>query len=582
MISAVLMQFPAFGLEVRVTDSENGKPLAGAKVISQGVTNITDGAGRAMGQGPEVIVTKSGYAPMKGTTSEFKLLPAEKLSGRVIDTSGKPVSGAAITVIVPGPLTGARFAVEDFPVTSDAEGKWMCDFVPKGSAYVRLEFSHPDFDWPEQSISLPTAELKVYRLGTVSGRVLDDSGQTLSGALVVLGSEHTIQDEPATRTGQDGKFAFPRQRPQKRLIGIDADGWAPTMEMIGTNFAPIEVRLNRGKPWRFQVEDDSRRPLAAVKASVAELKGTNRGVWYYWDRTWETDASGSFVWTNGPHEPCAWNFSKAGLMTQRYRTFNPSNEAIRIRLGPTFSITGTVVDATTGKPIPEFVASSRFASTQRFSTAGPWQERQRKAFSGGNFNLSYEEPLLAGSAQMHDWQFRVEADGYEPAVSRVVRDAERGTNLIFELKPQPAPQITLPAPSGKQRVTAALALQPTNAAPGETVMVFIKARIAEGHWIYALDESGSENMPTRIEAKLPRLIGQDGPWRGPEPKLKADGTRTIAGEALFASRLMVQSYARAGKDKLQFKLEFQVCNELLCWPPESIDMEAELEIVKPR
>lgn len=584
-VGALAIGLPLFALEVRVFDDETGRPLPNAIVISKGITNTTDAMGRAAANGPKVIVRKSGYAPMKMDTSgnaDFKLAPAETLRGRVIDGGGNPVAGAAITVVVPGPLSGPRFAVEDFPVTSDAEGRWTCDFVPKDSAYVRLEFSHPDFEWPEQSISLPTAELKVTRVGTVSGRVLDESGLPVSGARVILGSDYSIQDEPATRTDAAGKFGFARQRPQKRLIGIDAEGWAPMIASVDTNLAPVEVRLEKGRPWRFRVEDQSGKPLAGVKASVAELKGTNRGVWYYWDRTWETDASGRFVWTNGPDQPCAWNFSTAGLMAQRYRTFNPSNEEVRIRLGPAFSITGTVVDATTGRPVPEFMANGRFASTQKSSTPGPWYERNRKAFRGGKFSLSYEEPLLVGSAQMHDWQFRVEADGYEPGVSRVVRDAERGTNIVFELKPQTAPQITVAAPSGKQRVTAAVMLQPTNAAPGETVMVFIKVRIAEGHWIYALDKSGSENVPTRIEAKLARLIGQDGPWRGPEPKVKPDGARTIGGEALFSTRLMVEAYARPAKHKLEFKVEFQVCNELLCWPPASIDMETELEVVKAR
>ncbi|HTD86680.1 MAG TPA: protein-disulfide reductase DsbD domain-containing protein, partial [Candidatus Binatia bacterium] len=216
------------------------------------------------------------------------------------------------------------------------------------------------------------------------------------------------------------------------------------------------------------------------------------------------------------------------------------------------------------------------------SQPGTWYDWQRKTFRDGKFSVDYEQTLFGGAGPMHDWQFRVEADGYEPAVSRVIRDAERGTNIAFELKPQAAPRIDATAPSEKKRVTAALALQPASAAPGETVTAFIKVRIAEGHWIYALDKSGSENLPTRIEAKLPREIEQDGPWRGPEPKLKPDGARTIAGEVLFSSRFLIEGYARQAKHKLPFKFEFQVCNDLLCWPPETIDIEAELEVVKPR
>ncbi|HKQ39205.1 MAG TPA: hypothetical protein VJ063_14100 [Verrucomicrobiae bacterium] len=573
-----------FGVEVHVVDRETGRPIAGASVISKGVTNTTDVVGRASADGPNVMVHKRGYAPMKmetRTNAEFRLVLAETLRGRAIDGSGNPVAGGTITVIVPGPLSGTRFAVEDFPVTSDAEGRWVCEFVPKDSAYVRLEFSHPDFEWPEQNVSLPAAELKVYRVGTISGRVLNDSGEPVTGATVVLGDEHFVQDEPVRRTDTAGKFAFSRQRPQRRLIGIDAEGWAPTIEVVNTNFSPVEVRLQKGKPWRFRVEDEAGQALAGVNASVAELEGPNGSRWFYWDRTWKTDVQGTFIWTNAPDRTCTWNFSKIGYMGRSHLQFKPSDGETAVKLGPAFRVTGVVLDAATQKPIPAFILNGRYVQPPPHSP-GTWYDHERKTFRHGEFSLDYERTLYGGSGPMHDWQFRVEADGYEPAVSRVIRDAERGTNIVFELKRQATPQIQVTAPTGKQRVTAVIALQPANVAPGETVTVFIKARIAEGHWIYSLEKSGSENSATRIEGKLPRDIQQEGPWRGPEPKLKADGARTIAGEALFSCRLLAGGYSRPAKHKLQFKFEFQVCNDLVCWPPESIDMEAELEVVKPR
>jgi hypothetical protein len=148
------------------------------------------------------------------------------------------------------------------------------------------------------------------------------------------------------------------------------------------------------------------------------------------------------------------------------------------------------------------------------------------------------------------------------------------------LKRRAAPQIHVPAPSGKTRVTAGIALQPATVAPGETFTVFIKARVADGHWIYAMEDSGSENAPTDIEATVPRVIKADAPWHSPQPKIQADESRTLAEELLFSRAYLVDGYAQPQKHKLRFKLEFQVCNELVCWPPESIDMEAELEVVK--
>lgn len=269
-------------------------------------------------------------------------------------------------------------------------------------------------------------------------------------------------------------------------------------------------------------------------------------------------------------------------MGRRHLQLHPGSNEVVVKLGPAFSLTGTVVDATNGQPIPEFVLNGRYVQAHPSASPGTWYDWNRKPFLDGKFNVYYEEPLHGGSGQMHDWQFRVEADGYEPGLSRVVRDDERGTNIVFQLVPSPVPQMSVEKPAGKTRVTAAAAVQPAKVAAGETVTVFARARIAEGHWIYALEDSGSENMPTSIDATLPSALEPDGPWRSPVPKTHPDGSRAFAETVLFQRRYLVEGDAKPAKHKLRFKLGFQVCNEALCWPPEAIDIETELEIVNRR
>jgi len=192
---------------------------------------------------------------------------------------------------------------------------------------------------------------------------------------------------------------------------------------------------------------------------------------------------------------------------------------------------------------------------------------------------NYEDPLLSGTADMHDWQFRIEADGYEPAVSRLVRDEERGARLNFQLQPRPLPEMIVPAPTGTKRVTASVAVQPRTVRRGETLTLFVKARIAPGHHIYALEDSGCSNLPTSLDATLRGVITPDGPWHGPEPKQHDDGSRTLTGEVLFKRHFLVESGAGGKTHKLPATLRFQVCNEALCWPPETITLETEFEVV---
>jgi hypothetical protein len=272
-------------------------------------------------------------------------------------------------------------------------------------------------------------------------------------------------------------------------------------------------------------------------------------------------------------------------MTLSRHSLNPSAEEQVVRLGPIFRASGRVTDAASGQPVTEFVVTPRFAQTFTVSTTvrtnfGSWYEHNRKKFTGGEFDLSYSYPLLSGSRNMHDWQFRVEADGYEPNVSRLVRDEERGLQLDFKLAPQPLPEITVPTPAGTKRVTAGAVMYPSVAQPGDTVTLFVKARVAEGHHIYALEDSGSKNLPTTLEAKpsAPGLTS-DGPWRGPVPKLEDNGSRIYTGELFFRQVLLVDSSrARPGSYNVPVQLRFQVCNEALCWPPETISLETTLEV----
>jgi hypothetical protein len=123
-------------------------------------------------------------------------------------------------------------------------------------------------------------------------------------------------------------------------------------------------------------------------------------------------------------------------------------------------------------------------------------------------------------------------------------------------------------------------IQPALAAPGDTVTLFIKVRIAPGCWIYALDNSGSVNLPTSFETAPTSLILPSGGWVGPEPKAKEGSSRIHSGEALFQRRFIVERESAAGQAKVALELKYQVCNEALCWPPETKSLEASFTIRK--
>ena len=609
MASSVLVS----ALELRLLDGMTGQPLKDATVVWRLGTNeagtlSADANGRveislpATGSNPvRIIGRKQGYAPMtmsweaRNAPVRFDLLlpEAQHMGGRVMDESGGPVVGAEVKLILPQRLAGPWVAVDDLPLKSDSEGRWGCDWVPKNAAYVYVEVSHPDYLSSDDGVTLEalragTAEQKLFSAATVRGRVFDEGGEPVPGATVVLGSEDGLWpggDTSETRGDAVGFFKFRRIRLGKRLLGVKAAKAAPALRLIEVKreLPSIEVRLTRGVPLRVRVVDEAGQPIPEVKATVDEWQSDTRGSWMFPGWEWQTDADGRFVWSNAPPQKALWTFNKSGLMSRGHHAVSPSAEEQVITLSPAFRIRGNVTDATTGQPVPEFVLTPRFV--QIHSTAGAavtnvgeWSEYSRKPCSDGKFSLYYEYPLLSGTRDVHDWQFRVEADGYASAVSRAVRDKERGLQLDFKLEPLPLPEIAVAAPAGTKPVTAAAAVQPGSARPGDSITLFVKLRIAPGHHIYALEDSGCRNLPTSLDATLPRVLKPDGSWVGPEPKVQKDGSRTIAVEALFRRRFMVER-GEARKHKLPVKLRYQVCNEALCWPPENIVLETELEVL---
>ena len=143
----------------------------------------------------------------------------------------------------------------------------------------------------------------------------------------------------------------------------------------------------------------------------------------------------------------------------------------------------------------------------------------------------------------------------------------------------PAAVLKVPDPEASRPVTAVLAAVPEKLAPGKTATLLVKVRILPLHHIYALNKSGSENVPTTLKLQLPQDVALKGAWKAPEPKKAKDKARIYENEVVFYGTLSIAKAAAPGKHTLKCELEYQVCNEELCWPPAKIDLATEIEVV---
>jgi hypothetical protein len=143
----------------------------------------------------------------------------------------------------------------------------------------------------------------------------------------------------------------------------------------------------------------------------------------------------------------------------------------------------------------------------------------------------------------------------------------------------PAKSVKVSAPEVHKPVTAALAVVPPGATAGKTGMLVVKVRIFTLQHIYALDKSGSENTPTTLKVDLPKGLSFKGRWKAPDPKNGKGKSRIYEDEVVFRRPFVIDRSVPTGRYPIKCELAYQVCDEELCWPPATIPLSTEIEVL---
>jgi hypothetical protein len=140
-------------------------------------------------------------------------------------------------------------------------------------------------------------------------------------------------------------------------------------------------------------------------------------------------------------------------------------------------------------------------------------------------------------------------------------------------------EILMPQLKVGERINGVIVVKPEKlGSPGEA-NVYVKVRIALGYHIGGLEKEAKSSLEeTRLEMKLPDGLTLQHDWQGPKTEKLNDGSSGYRKDVVFQNRLQVEPGVAPGKLKIQIKIFFQVCNEALCWPPEEISREIELEV----
>jgi len=236
-----------------------------------------------------------------GSTNKLRvpLTPFGKLSGRVLDGLGNPVSHVRVEIYpLPGPnrVSFSRRGSDEIDLVSDREGRFLTDAIAPGEFYQlrarpvlpgtaleqKLKIVSPLPTYPAEgknwawvptyypnTIDIESAETVVSQMGVdlsgyeihlqsapvyrVGGLVSDDNGNPIGGVEVRLGPKpeyHIADAYVASR--KDGTFEFPSV-PEGRWY-IDAElsqketAWRGSTELIVPNHDIRDVKLRIGPP----------------------------------------------------------------------------------------------------------------------------------------------------------------------------------------------------------------------------------------------------------------------------------------------------------------------------------------------
>ncbi len=436
----------------------------------------TDAEGRLVVKFPkmsnrfDVNITTPGYGPYWATWSngnQAEAVPARftaeleagwSVGGIVVDEAGHPVPDVVVSPSIefkkrPGDLN--QFGVGASSKT-DADGKWRFDSVPASKKDIFVEINHPSYRPLRQSLSRSEFDLEfgqepqnkiVLDPGvTVRGEVTDDAGQPIAGALIRTKFANDIRE---TRTDAEGLYKLSGCEPRTAKIVVSAKGKATDMQevLIDDNMDPVDFEMQPGGTVQIYVRDEHDRPVPKARIFFQRWRG-NRFDYFEFDHvTQYADQDGYWVWNEAPLDEF-----KADIcgpeMELGSQPLISRNEPYVFRVPSALVVSGTVIDAETKQPIPKFqvIPGVRFDKTSKH-----WATAEKFTATDGKYRMRQTHDRFA-------WLVRIEADGYQAAVSRDIQSNEGEITINFELEKGKDVAATIRTPDGQPAAKAEIAL----------------------------------------------------------------------------------------------------------------------------
>jgi hypothetical protein len=149
----------------------------------------------------------------------------------------------------------------------------------------------------------------------------------------------------------------------------------------------------------------------------------------------KTGADGCFVWEDAPADEVIFDLLRAGYLPLRGVPLHSGKDQV-LAMKPPVSVTGTVVDAETGTPIPAFEIQPGVSWSNNRNHLSRNSGLQGK---DGRFVWTFDEPARLSESDGRTADpgahfLRVQSPGYFPTDSRLIKDSEDSVQVEIKLR----------------------------------------------------------------------------------------------------------------------------------------------------
>ncbi len=363
-----------------------------------------------------------------------ELEAAWSVGGIIVDDAGKPVEGVTVAPSIefkkrPGDAQQLAIGTR---LKTDAAGKWRFDSVPVAMAELYVGINHPNFKPVSRSLSRrasgiergqePSAKIVLDRGLAVTGKVSDEAGKPVAGALV---RTKLINDIREARTDGNGVYRLLGCEPRLARIVVSAAGKATDMKELNIDpqISPVNFQMKPARTVRVRVLDMQGNPVPKARIFFQQWRG--RFSYFEFDHVSQyTDENGVWVWHEAPLDEFKADICPPDGMQLLEQPLIAREEEYVFRTPSALVISGKVIDAVTKKPIKAFrvVPGGRYNQNEMI-----WNRNESFTATDGHFEIRHYRGDLAHL-------IRIEANGYEAAVSRDIKSTEGTISIDFELK----------------------------------------------------------------------------------------------------------------------------------------------------